>query len=192
MAGRNLPKTLTREEVAALIAAPNSSCPTGLRNRALLTVMYRTGLRVSETCGLGLRDVRWRDAELHIRPEVAKGGREAVLPLDPVTLALLERWKDVRRRHAAGRPHLFTTLQGGPVSRHYVWEMMQRSARRAGVETHVYPHILRHTFATELLREGFNIREVQKLMRHADIRTTTVYLHIVDTELAAKVARRGT
>lgn len=191
MAPRELPKTLTREQVAALMARPNLSAPTGLRNRAALELMYRCGLRASEACGLHLRDWRVSDRQLHIRPEVAKGGREAYLPLDPAVEDILERWKQVRRRYAAGKPHLLTTLSGGPVDRRYLWEMVARYARRAGIDEPVWPHRLRHTYATELLGEGFNVAEVQRLMRHADLRTTAVYLHVRDADLDAKVRRRG-
>jgi integrase/recombinase XerD len=191
MAGRQLPKTLNADELDALMARPNLNAPTGLRNRAILALLHRCGLRASEACGLHLRDVDWREASIRIRPEVAKGGREAVVYLDPATLELLERWKTVRRRYAAGRPHLFTTLKGGPVDRRYVWEMVARYARRAGIDRPVWPHMLRHTFATDLLREGFTIADVQRLMRHADLRTTAIYLHVHDEDLAAKVRRRG-
>lgn len=189
MARRDLPKTLTAEEVEALMARPNLAAPTGLRDRAMLELMYRNGLRVSEVCGLHLRDWRVRDRQLHLRPEVAKGGREAFLPLDLIAEGFLERWKAVRRRYAAGKPQLFTTLAGHPVDRRDVWAMVARRARRAGI-SHAHPHMLRHTFATELLRDGFSIREVQKLMRHADIRTTAIYLEVRDEELAEKVRRR--
>jgi integrase/recombinase XerD len=191
MARRELPKILTASEVEALMARPNLKAPTGLRNRAVLMLMHRCGLRVSEVCGLHLRDVDWREGSLRLRPEVAKGGREAVVHLDPPTLAMLERWKEVRRRYAARRPHLFTTLAGGPLDRRYVWEMTSRYARRAGIDHPVWPHALRHTYATELLREGFDLREVQTLLRHVDIRTTVLYTHVSQVELAAKIRRRG-
>lgn len=187
---RRLPKTLSEDEVRRLMARPNLAAPTGLRNRALLMVMHRSGLRVSETCGLHLRDVRWDEGMLHLRPEITKGKREAFAYLDEPTQAMLERWKDVRRQYAAGKPHLFTTLKGGPVSRYYCFQMVRRYARRAGIERPISPHTLRHTFATELLRDGFNIIEVQKLLRHSDVRTTTIYLHILDDELRRKIRDR--
>jgi integrase/recombinase XerD len=189
MARRDLPKTLTRDEAAALLAMPNLAAPTGLRDRAMLELMYRCGLRVSEVCGLHLRDWRVKDHQLHLRPEVAKGGREAFVPLDPIAEQFLDRWKPVRRRYAAGKPHLFTTLKGGPVDRRDVWEMVVRRARKAGIR-HTHPHVLRHSFATELLADGFNIREVQTLMRHGDLRTTAIYLEIRQAELTEKVRRR--
>lgn len=187
---KTLPKTLTGDEISLLMARPNLDCPTGLRNRCMLELMHRSGLRVSECCGVHLRDVDWRAGELRIRPEVAKGGREAVLPLEASTVELLERWKAVRRSHAHGAPFLFVTLRGGRLNRHYVWEMTARYARRGGIDRAVWPHMLRHSYATELLHEGFDLREVQTLMRHADIRTTVLYTHLVDVELAAKVRAR--
>lgn len=189
---RKLPKTLTAAEVSMLMARPNVGCPTGLRNRCMLALMHRCGLRVAETCGVHLRDVDWTAGEIRIRPEVAKGGREAVVYLDEQTVALLERWKATRRRYAGRSPWLFVTLRGGQVSAHYVWEMTSRYARRGGIDRPVWPHMLRHSFATELLREGYDLREVQTLMRHADIRTTVIYTHLQARELAAKVRRRGT
>lgn len=191
MAGRKLPKTLSRDEVEALMARPNVDCPTGLRNRAMLALMHRSGLRVSELCGLELRDVKWQERQLHLRPEITKGRVEAVAYLDASSLELLERWKAIRRHYAARRPHLFTTLRGGPVDRRYVWEMVARYARKAGIERPVWPHVLRHTYASELLAEGFTVREVQHLLRHADIRTTSIYLHLMDADLARKIASRA-
>jgi integrase/recombinase XerD len=189
---RTLPQTLGKDEVAALMSRPNVNCPTGLRNRAMLAVMLRCGLRVSEVCGIYLRDVDWRAAEIRLRPEVAKGGREAVVYIDDPTLDWLQRWKAIRRPYAAGAPFLFVTLTGKRIDRHYVWEMTSRYARRAGIERKVWPHLLRHTFATSLLEEGFNIAEVQELMRHSNIQTTSVYLHVRDMELKAKVRDRTT
>jgi len=188
---RKLPRVLTQEDAAALLAVPSLKRPTGLRNRCLLELMYRCGLRVSEVCGLHVRDVRRREKQIHLRPEVAKGGQEGWAYLDPRTLELLELWKDVRRNYAAKKPHLFTTLEGGPVDRRYVWAMMRRYSRRAGLEHPANPHALRHTYATELLREGFDLRQVQELLRHSNIQTTSVYLHVFDHELQRKIWERS-
>ena len=190
MAPRTLPKTLTADEAALLLGRPNVDCPTGLRNRVMLQMMYRAGLRVGECCGFYLRDLDWKAAELRIRSEVGKGGREAVLPLGPATIDWLERWKAVRRQYAKGAPWMFVTLRGGQVSPHYVWEMVGRYARKAGVEKHVTPHMLRHSYGTELLREGADIREVQELLRHADVRTTMLYTHTAPERLADRIRRR--
>jgi integrase/recombinase XerD len=191
MPARKLPKTLTDDQLDALFARPNLGCPTGLRNRAILAVLHRCGLRASEACGLHLRDVDWRQGEIRIRAEVAKGGREAVVYMDAATQEWLERWKLDRRRYAAGGPWLFCTLKGGPLHRHYIWEMVSRYARKAGIEDPVWPHRLRHTYATSLLSEGFNISEVQRLMRHARLETTAIYLEVRDRDLREKVRRRA-
>jgi integrase/recombinase XerD len=187
---RKLPEVLTADEVEAIFRRPNQQAPTGLRNLAMMTVMYRCGLRVGEVCGLHLRDVEWKEKRIHLRPGVAKGGHEAYVPIGGQTEQLLERWVAIRRKHAAGKPHLFTTLKGAPVDRRYVWEMVRRYGRRAELERDVHPHLLRHTFASELLGDGFNVREVQELLRHADIRTTVIYTHISQSELGAKIRRR--
>lgn len=188
---RRLPKTLSEDEVRRLMAVPNLSAPTGLRNRAMLMLMHRCGLRVSETCGLHLRDVRWDEGMIHLRPEITKGHREAFAYMDEPAQQMLERWVIVRRQYAARKPHLFTTLKGGPVSRHYCFQMVRRYGRRAEIERPISPHTLRHTYATELLKEGFNIIEVQNLLRHSDVRTTTIYLHVMDAELQRKIRARS-
>lgn len=173
-----------------LLARPNVDCPTGLRNRAMLELMYGAGLRVSECCGIHLRDVDWDTGDLKLREDVAKGGREAVVPLTAAAVHWLERWKPIRRGYADGAPWMFVTLRGGQVDRHYTWEMVSRYARKAGIEQPVSPHMLRHTFGTELLREGLDIREVQEALRHADIRTTQIYTHVAPERLAEKLRHR--
>lgn len=191
---RHLPQTLTADELDRLLAMPNLDVPTGLRDRCVLELMVRCGLRVSEVCGLYLRDVDWREAEIRLRPEITKGAKEAVAYLDDPTLALLERWKSVRRHYAAGKPHLFVCIRqaqrGEPLDRRRVWEMTQRRAAKAGIEKHVWNHMLRHTFATNALSEGFSIRDVQRLMRHGQLRTTAIYLDVREPELKAKVRAR--
>lgn len=192
---RKLPKTLSSAELDALMATPNLGCPSGLRDRCVMELMWRCGLRVSEVCGLHLRDIDWQAREIRLRPEIAKGNKEAVVYFDDRTLGWLERWKIVRRPLAAGGPWLFVCVRaaelGQPLNRHGVYRMMRRRTAKAGIERRVGPHALRHTFATELLGENFNLPEVQELMRHSDIRTTRVYLHVRDEQLREKVRRRA-
>lgn len=188
---RELPKVLTKTEVAALLAIPNLDAPTGLRNRCILELMYGAGLRVSETCGLRVRDMDWGEGRLHLRPEITKGDKEAYVTVSHRVEAMLERWKHVRRAYAARQPHLFTTLEGGPVDRRYVWSMVGRYARRAGLaDKRVHPHMLRHSFATHLLQDGYDLRQVQTLLRHDDVRTTTIYTHVFDAELHRRLRER--
>ncbi|HWF25148.1 MAG TPA: tyrosine-type recombinase/integrase [Solirubrobacteraceae bacterium] len=192
---RKLPKTLSAAEAHRLMEMPNLAVPTGIRDRSILELMHRCGLRVSEACGLHLRDVDWAAGEIRIRPEIAKGGREAIVYLDEQTRAGLERWKLARRPFGAGRPHLFVCVRGAqrgdPLTRRGVYKMVRRRALKAGIDRPVWPHMLRHSYATELLGEGFNIREVQKLMRHSDIRTTAIYLEVRDEQLREKIRRRA-
>lgn len=183
---KKLPKTLTREEAAALLAVPNRRAPTGIRNRALLRMMYRAGLRCSEAIDLKPRDVQLEQHE--VRVNAGKGDKDRIVPFDQQTAEVLDRWKSIRPKSE----YLFCTLQGGRLDDGYVRAMVARYARRAGIEIRVHPHLLRHTFATELLKEGFSIVAIQKMLGHADLRTTELYLHIVDEELREKmIARLG-
>ncbi len=194
---------LTADEMRLLLARPNVRYPTGLRNRVILEVLYRCGLRASEVSLLELADVRWKDETLRIRAEVQKGGHRlagtdagrktvAVLDLEPETLQWIGRWRDVRRTYArkTHTPLLFCTLTGRMVWRQYIWEMVSRSAQKAGIDHPVWPHMLRHTYATELLVEGMNIRQVQTLMRHSDVRTTEIYTHVNAAVLRERVRAR--
>lgn len=189
---KTLPKTFTAEEIEALRGAPNLAVPTGLRDRCVIELMLCCGLRVSEVCGLHLRDVDWRAGEIRLRPEITKGHKEAVVYLPDVTLALLERWKATRRPFGASKPHLFVCVRqadrGNPLTRRAVHKMVARRCAKVGIVG--WPHKLRHTFATELLGERFNISEVQALMRHSDIRTTAIYLHVRNEDLKEKVRGR--
>ncbi len=196
-------ETLTAEEVQALLRRPNLRCKTGLRNRVILEVLYRCGLRAGEVSLLELADIRWKDETLRIRAEVQKGGHQlagtedgrkavAMLDLEPETINWLERWRDERRPYArkTKTPLLFCTLNGGQVYRQYIWAMTARYARKAGIDHPVWPHMLRHTYGTELLREGLDIREVQTVMRHSDVRTTQIYTHVNAEALREKIRGR--
>lgn len=153
----------------------------------MLELMYRAGLRVGEVCNLRLRDVDLKEGTIRIVD--GKGG-DGTAYFDSDSLAILiDQWKNVRR----GLPkseYLFCTLDGSQVSVRSTQQMMKRRALKAGVKTRVHPHMLRHTFATELLNEGFTIREVQEAMRHADISTTQIYTHVNDEQLRTKMQAR--
>lgn len=184
---RKLPKILTRDEVRALLDAPNLRYPTGLRNRCILEIMYRAGLRVGEVCALKPRDVDLRRGVARVHD--GKGG-DGTAYFDAETLrVLIEQWKTIRRTLPKSE-HLFCTLDGGPVSVRYVQQMVKRMAKRAGITAVCTPHILRHTFATELLEEGFSLREVQDAVRHADVSTTQIYTHVLDEQLRTKIQSR--
>lgn len=185
---QRLPKTLARDEVAALLAAPNLRCPTGLRNRCILELAYRAGLRVGEVCALRPRDVDVAGGVVRVWD--GKGG-DGTAYFDSESLrVLLGTWK-ATRRVLPKSPYLFCTLKGGQISPRYVQQMAKRMAKRAGLDpSKVTPHVLRHTFATELLDEGFHIREVQDAVRHADLSTTMLYTHVLDVQLREKIQRR--
>mgnify|MGYP000365618413 CR=1 FL=1 len=180
---RRLPKTLTREEATRLLAAPNKSCPTGLRNRCILQLMYRGALRVSEVVALRPQDIDWETGLVRIVE--GKGARDRNIYIDEHTLDLLRLWSERRPRS----PWFFCTLSGRPVSTVYIRAMIKRMARRAGITRRIYPHMLRHTFATERLSEGWSIREVQEYLGHADIRTTQIYTHVSPEDLRRRVAQ---
>jgi site-specific recombinase XerD len=168
----------------------------------MMELMYRAGLRVGEVCALELRDVYLVGEEGRVRVVDGKGG-DGTAYFDPDSVwPLLERWKAVRADLGLETsPWLFCTIKssqtrfggthlpGRPVSVRAVQRMINRRARKAGLPR-MSPHVLRHTFATELLDEGFSIREVQALMRHRNLRTTEIYLHLADSKLGAQVAER--
>jgi integrase len=184
---RKLPKTLTRDEVQRLFAMPNLAAPTGLRDRCMMELMYRAGLRVGEVCNLRPRDVDIDAGTIRIWD--GKGG-DGTAYFDPEPIrVLLEQWKATRRKLPKS-DYFFCTLKGGRISSRAVEQMFKRRSGKAAIESRCTPHVLRHTFATELLDEGFTIREVQEALRHADVSTTMIYTHVLDSNLRAKIHRR--
>ena len=187
--GRKLPKVLKADEVKALFDQINTGCPTGLRNRAMLQLMYRAGLRLSEVLHLAPGDVDGGQVSVID----GKGGSDRVVGIDADTADLVRRWK--AERPARTRTLLFTTLKGKPLSPRYMQQLLHRLAARAGVRDDerrsVTPHVLRHTYATELLEEGYNLREVQHVLGHANVQTTQVYTHVAEDELMRKLQNRN-
>ncbi|MFC2108519.1 tyrosine-type recombinase/integrase [Candidatus Bipolaricaulota bacterium] len=181
--GRKLPEVLTTQEQAALLNQPNPRYPTGERNRLMMSVMLNTGLRLSEATGLQWRDLDLNSGKLFVRQ--GKGAKDRVLWVGSHDLLLLRQWKERQAATAAGfSGHVFTTLDGKPVSGRYVQQMVKRYAVKAEIEKNIHPHTLRHTFATDLHRESRNIRLVQKVLGHADLSTTMIYTHVHDEEVA--------
>jgi site-specific recombinase XerD len=181
------PDLLTPDEARRLLRAPSSRAPTGIRNRALLTVMYRAGLRLAEALHLKPGDIDYDAGVVHVLN--GKGAKRRVVPLDDGALAVIQRWADVRAaRGINGRAPLFCTLDGKPLSPRYVRQMMQRYAERAGLDKRVHPHGLRHSFAAELQRQGVSMRAIQEALGHANLATTGAYLsRIAPGELAGQV-----
>jgi integrase/recombinase XerD len=178
---RRLPKAIPVESVVALIEAAGSlEGPRGLRDRALLEVLYGTGARISEAVGLAVDDLDRGQAVVRL---AGKGGKERIVPVGSFALRAVEDYL-VRARPAlaaAGRSgvrggRLFLNARGGPLSRQSAWAILQAAAERAGLSVqHVSPHTLRHSFATHLLDGGADVRVVQELLGHASVTTTQVY-----------------
>jgi site-specific recombinase XerD len=186
---RTLPKIMEKADVAKLLAEPNTTCPTGLRNRAIMEVMYRAGLRVSEVCALAPRDIRWAGRELVVRQ--GKGAKDRVVPFGRELENWLRLWDDKRPKTANGAGPFFCTLQGGKLTPRYLQAMVKREAVAAGLDAAgVTPHVLRHTYATQLLDDGFTIREVQELLGHSNVSTTQIYTHVSPKGLREKIAAR--
>jgi integrase/recombinase XerD len=183
-----LPKVLSESEVEALIAAPRTETRLGLRDRAMIELLYATGLRVSELVGLELpqlRGVGRSDETASVREidflvAFGKGGKERVVPVGEEAARWVLRYLgEVRPRLAAGARHLavFVNRSGDPMSRQGFWKLLRGYGLKAGLRT-LSPHVLRHSFATHLLEHGADLRAVQAMLGHADISTTQIYTHI--------------
>ncbi len=185
---KRLPKVISHAEAVALLDRVAAEPVVGLRNRLILELMYRAGLRVSEAVGVTIRDVE-RDGL--IRLYQAKGG-DGTAYFDPARiLPLLDRWLDVRAGWAQeDAQRLFVRPDGRPVTVRYVQRLIKRMKAELGIQGKLTPHVLRHTYATELIEEGFSLVEVQSALRHQNLATTSVYLHIRDKALQTKMSHR--
>ena len=189
--GKTYPaEILTPDEVRALVKACSSRAPTGVRNRALLVLLYRGGLRLSEALRLYPKDLD-RDAGT-VTVLVGKGGKRRTIGLDPGAFAVVERWLDKRAALGInGLAPLLCTLRGQPVASAYVRGLMPRLARRVGIEKRVHPHGLRHTHAAELAFEGVPMNAIQAQLGHSSLATTSRYLaHIAPAELVKAMQAR--
>jgi len=183
--GRKLPHTLSEQEMLRLIAAPNPKKERGLRDRAMLSMAYAAGLRVSELIGLKLGDV---DLTRGVVAALGKGGKRRLVPLGEVTLEHLGEYLEARaapkrsggaRRTAPQRTSvLFPSPSGRAMTRQAFWKIVGRHARSCGIPSHVHPHQLRHSFATHLLSGGADLRSVQTMLGHSDVSTTEIYTHV--------------
>ncbi|MBM4189712.1 MAG: site-specific tyrosine recombinase XerD [Betaproteobacteria bacterium] len=175
---RPLPKNLSEAEVEALLAAPPLATAQGLRDRAMLEVLYASGLRVSELVGLPYAAVQMQMGVVRV---MGKGRKERLVPLGEVALDWLARYlREARNALLNGRVSaaLFVTARGGAMTRQAFWYLIKRHAVCAGVRSALSPHTLRHAFATHLLNHGADLRAVQMLLGHADIATTQIYTHV--------------
>jgi integrase/recombinase XerD len=188
-----LPKFLSLEEVDRLIAQPDVATPLGLRDRAMIELLYATGMRVSELVSV-------RPADLHLDERyltcIGKGSKERLIPIGEQAAAWVRRYarearlplvqRSARKRAAA--PRLFVNLRGGPLSRVGFWKVLKRYGRQAGIRS-ISPHVLRHSFATHLLERGADLRAIQMMLGHADLSTTQIYTHVLEARLRSAYER---
>ncbi len=176
---RSLPEYLSEEEVERLLEQPDLSAPYGLRDRAMLEVLYATGLRVSELVGIRTEEINF---ELGCLRTLGKGSKERIVPLGGAAVRFIQEYLKEARQHFLRKrrasPFLFVTQQGDSMTRQYFWMLVRKYGKRIGIEKKISPHVLRHSFATHLLDHGADLRAVQMMLGHADISTTQIYTHV--------------
>jgi integrase/recombinase XerD len=183
---RTLPGYLRLEEIERLFEQPDEKTPLGLRDRAMLEVLYSTGLRVSELISLRVSDV---DTKVGCVRCIGKGDKERIVPIGRQALVMVEKYLRKARPPLCGKsksassPTLFVNRRGTALSRVGVWKILSAYGRRAGLRVAIKPHMLRHSFATHLLERGADLRSVQLMLGHADISTTQIYTHVVEERL---------
>ncbi len=180
---RHLPKSLTEQDVERLLAMPRLETPLGLRDRAMLEVLYASGLRVSELVTLKVAQLSHDMGVVRI---LGKGAKERLVPVGEVALDWVQRYAlEARPPLLDGRQSdaLFVTSRGQPMTRQAFWHLIKRHAAQAGIHGAISPHTLRHAFATHLLNHGADLRVVQLLLGHADISTTQIYTHVARERL---------
>ena len=173
----NLPKSLHSSEVEALLRGPERETPEGLRDRAMLELLYATGLRVSELIKVRVEDIVMDAGFLRT---MGKGSKERIVPFgDTARDAILEYMEKGRPAfNKYNDPYLFLTIRGRAMTRQSFWMKVSKYAGQAGIKSHISPHVLRHSFATHLLENGADLRSVQMMLGHADISTTQIYTHV--------------
>jgi len=181
--GRSLPKTLTEDEVESLLSAPNTDEPLGHRDRAMLELLYATGLRVSELINLKQSQINYNQGVLRI---IGKGDRERLIPLGEESQRWLKKFIDGPRMEILlerQTDYLFPTRRGDRMTRQAFWHIIKRYAKKSGIRKKLSPHSLRHAFATHLLNRGADLRVVQLLLGHSDLSTTQIYTHVARERL---------
>ena len=190
--GRKRPvEVLTEAEMRQLLAECSRRAPTGVRDRALLLLMYKTGLRVEEALDLKPADIDHRQGSVRVLH--GKWDRARTVGVDDGTLAVVELWEAKRRELGInGRATLFCTLQGGKLSPEQVRQMIKRRAGKAGITKRVHPHALRHTYASQMADEGVPVHQIQKLLGHAHLATTALYIEQVNPARLIEIGRGRT
>ncbi len=179
----NLPKYLNRQEIDKLLAIPDAAKPTGLRDRAMLELLYATGLRVTELCRLELSNIERDSGVLRV---TGKGNKQRLVPFGESAGEAVGRYLDQGRpgllKGRASR-FLFVTARGGAMTRQGFWKLLAGHGKKAGIFRDLTPHVMRHSFATHLVEGGADLRSVQIMLGHADISTTQVYTHVARRRL---------
>ena len=189
-AWKALPKYLTVDEVDALLSTPETAGPRGLRDRALLEVLYATGLRVSELLALTLAQV---DLDAGVVTTMGKGRKERVVPIGDEAVSWVRRYLATGRPALAAAkkttPRLFLSARGTSLTRMGFWKILRGYGLAAGISRAISPHVLRHSFATHLLERGADLRAIQMMLGHADLSTTQIYTHVLDERLRSVYER---
>jgi integrase/recombinase XerD len=181
---RTLPKVLSLQEVEILLDSPKSHDHYGLRDKAMLELLYATGIRVSELISLDLDDAHLTMGFIRV---IGKGNKERIIPLGRTSSDAIKDYLDQGRSHFVTNKHrdhaLFLNHQGKRLTRQGFWKILKKCAKEAGIEKELTPHTLRHSFATHLLENGADLRAVQEMLGHADISTTQIYTHVTKSRL---------
>jgi integrase/recombinase XerD len=180
---RSLPEFLSLQEVERVLQQPDTSTVIGLRDKAMIELMYSCGLRVSELCGLRVADLHMGEGSVRC---VGKGDKERIVPVGRRAIDAVQNYYNKARPellHGGSSPYLFLNHRGGKVDRISYWKALAHYGRKAGLRKHVKPHMLRHSFATHLLDGGADLRAVQMMLGHSDISTTQIYTHVVEERL---------
>ncbi|MEK5070848.1 site-specific tyrosine recombinase XerD [Sporosarcina sp. FSL K6-1508] len=181
---QKLPRVLSMDEVDRLIEIPDRSKPQGVRDHALLEILYGTGMRVSELIGLDMDDIHLSMGFVRV---FGKGGKERIIPLGGKSIEACKRYIEEARpsfiAKQKGAEALFVNMRGTRLTRQGCWKLLKGHALNAGIQKELTPHILRHTFATHLIENGADLRAVQEMLGHADISTTQIYTHVSRSRL---------
>ena len=180
---KTLPKYLTIEEVERLLNAPDTTTPHGCRDKAMLELLYASGLRVSELITLRLSDISFEMAYVRC---FGKGAKERIIPLGRYALAALEQYINICRPKVNNNWQtdiLFLNKEGNGLSRQGFWKLIKKYGKEAAIQTDITPHVLRHSFATHLLSNGADLRAIQEMLGHADIATTQIYTHLLGEQM---------
>ena len=177
---RPLPDTLSTEEIDRLIGSIEDTTTKGLRDRAILEVLYSCGLRVSELCDLKLGDLFFAEGYIRV---IGKGNKQRLVPMSSIARSRIQLYMDVRQKDKQKEEILFLNNRGKKLTRVMIFTIIKQAAQRAGIDKKISPHTFRHSFATHLLEGGANIRQVQELLGHENILTTEIYTHLDDSHL---------